>query len=85
MVGFDRAKALSKKKSPLSLQVTAVSFLGEFLRQISRWLHQRANRKLKPLGLDRKKENRIQKIEIESQKYFFVARGLAGRNSAVVL
>ena len=71
MVGFDRAKALSKKKSPLSLQTMAVGFsesVGEVLWQISRWLHQRANRKWKPVGIDRKKkiEFRISKLKFES-------------------
>ena len=66
VVGFDRAKALSKKKSPLSLQTMAVCFsesVGEFLWQISWWLHQRANRKWKLVGLDRKK-----KIEFSNSK-----------------
>ena len=66
VVGFDRAKALSKKKSPLFLQTMAVcssESAREFLWQISRWLHQWANRKWKPVGLDRKK-----KIEFRNSK-----------------
>ena len=46
---FDRAKALLKKKIPLSLEAMAVCFsesVGEFFfLQILRWLRQQANRK----------------------------------------
>ena len=51
--------------------------VGEFLWQISRWLHQRANRKWKPMGHGRKKKIEFRKSESEFENNFCRAR--AGR------
>ena len=70
VVGFDRAKALSKR-IPLSLQNTAVCFsksAGEFFVADFAVASSAGKQKVETRGARQKKENRIQKFEVEIRK-----------------
>ena len=75
---FDRAKALSKKKSPLSLQTTAVCFsesVGEYYVTDFAVASSAGKQKVKkPVGVA-EKGNRIQKVEVEIRKSLFSRAG----------
>ena len=62
-----------KEKIPLSLQTTAVCFsksAGEFFVADFAVASSAGQKKLETRGARQKEENRIQKFEVESRKYF---------------
>ena len=71
VVGFCQSRGFVKEKIPLSLQTTAVCFsesVGDFFVTDFMVALSVGKQKIETCGGRQKKENRIQKFEVESRK-----------------